>query len=53
VHNLKERVMKAEQVREKNMPNENRLKELSDSIKHNNICIIGITEEERERGAEN
>ena len=35
------------------MQNENRLRELSDSIKHNNIHIIGILEEEREKGAEN
>ena len=34
------------------MDHENRLRELSDSIKHNNIHIIGIPEEE-ERGAEN
>ena len=32
--------------------NENRIKELSDSIKHNNVHIIGIPEE-REREAEN
>ena len=43
----------AEQVREKNMQNADRLKELSDSIKCNNIHIIGISEEEegeREKG---
>ena len=35
------------------MQNENRLREVSDSIKHNNICIIGIPEEEeREKGAQ-
>ena len=34
--------------------NENRLRELSDSIKHNNIHIIGILEEEeKEKGEEN
>jgi len=36
------------------MKNENRLRELSNSIKHNNIYIIGIPErEEGEKGAEN
>ena len=34
------------------MQNENRLRELSDSIKYNNIPIIGVTEEKREKGAE-
>ena len=35
------------------MHNENRLRELSDSIKNNNILIIRIPEgEEKERGAE-
>ena len=34
------------EVREKQiMQNENRLWELSDSIKHNNICIIELSEE--------
>ena len=38
----------AEQVREKNMQNENRCRELRNSIKYN-ICIIGIPEgEDRE-----
>ena len=36
------------------MQNENRLRELTNSIKYNNIRIIGIPdEEERERGEEN
>ena len=35
------------------MQNKNRFRELSDSIKHNNICIIGIPEkEEIEKGKE-
>ena len=29
-----------------------RIGEVSDSVKHNNICIIGVPEEEREKGAE-
>ena len=33
--------------------NEKRLRELSDTIKHNNICIIGILEEGKEKQAEN
>ena len=31
---------------------EARIRELSDAIKWNNICIIGIPEEEKEKGAE-
>ena len=34
------------------MHNENKLKELSDSIKHNNICIIKVLEEEEEEEEE-
>lgn len=29
---------------------ENSLRELTDSIKCNNICVIGIPDEEREKG---
>ena len=44
-----------EQKRERRvLQHKNRLRELSDSIKHNNIHIIGVQEEEeREKGAEN
>ena len=35
------------------MQHENRLKELSDFIKCNNIHIIGVPEEEKEKGTEN
>lgn len=36
------------------MKNENRLRELSNSIRHSNIHIIGVPErEEGEKGAEN
>ena len=38
---------------ERIMQNENRFRELSDSIKHNNTHIIGVPEEGREKGAEN
>ena len=31
------------------MQNKNRLRELSDSIKHNNIHIIGVPEKKREK----
>ena len=34
------------------MDHEGRIRKLSDSMKWNNICIIGIPEEEREKGAE-
>ena len=44
--------MESNQVKQKRekriMQNENRLREFSDSIKHNNIHIIGVPEEERE-----
>ena len=44
----------AEWEREKKIQNENRLRELSDTIKHNSIHIIGIQQEKRERmGTEN
>ena len=43
----------AEQVRQKRIvQNKNRFKEFSDSIKNNNIHIIGIPKEEREEGTE-
>lgn len=35
------------------MEHENRPRECSDSIKHNNIHIIGVPEEEREKGTGN
>ena len=35
------------------MKNENRILELNDTIKHNNICIVRNPEEEREKGTEN
>ena len=35
------------------MEHKNRLREFSDSIKSNNICVIGVPEEEREKGVEN
>ena len=41
----------AEEKRErKELDHKCRLKELRNSIKHNNIFIIGVTEEEEERG---
>ena len=45
----------AEQKREKRiMETMNRIRKLSDSIKHNNIYIIGVPgEEERGKGEEN
>ena len=40
----------AEQNKEKRMKrNEDSLRDLWDNIKHNNICIIGVPEEEEER----
>ena len=44
----------AEQVREKNYAKKELIRELSDSIKHNNIHFIGIVEgKKRGKGAEN
>ena len=43
----------ADQKRERTiMDHENRLRELSDSIKHNNIGTIGVPEEERQKRKE-
>ena len=43
-----------EQEKEKKIENENSIRELSNTSKHNNICFIGIPEgEEREKEAEN
>ena len=56
ISNLENRVMASnqpEQVTGKNMQNDNRRRELSDSIKSNHIHVIGLPEEEeREKGAE-
>ena len=41
------------QKRERTMEHENRYRELSNSIKCKNIHIVGVLEEEREKGAEN
>ena len=44
----------AEQMRGKKiMQIEHSFRELSDSIKHNNIPVTRISEEEREKGTEN
>ena len=43
----------ANQVREKSIQSENKLRKLSNSIKYNNIHTIVITEEERENGTKN
>ena len=46
-------IMDAEQKREKRLKtNEESLGELWDNIKHTNIHIIGVPEEEREKGTE-
>ena len=42
-------VMESNQAEQEREKNENRLRELSDSIKHNNICILGFPED-RGRG---
>ena len=45
--------MKLNKIRERIMEHKNRRTDLRDSIKHSNIHIIGVPEEEREKGAEN
>ena len=58
IHDLENRVMESNQAEQKRekwiMQNKNRLRELSDSIRCNNIHIIEVPEkEEREMRAEN
>ena len=50
-----EEITQAEKkVRKELKPMKNSLRDLWDSIKHTNICIIGVPEgEERDKGAEN
>ena len=43
---------KAEKKRFKILDHEKRITELSDSMKQNNICIIGVPEEEKKKRAE-
>ena len=56
INDLEDRVMESNQAEQrrwkKSKQIQNSLKELSDSIKYNNIRIIGISEE-GEKGAEN
>ena len=48
ISDLEDRVMESNQVNSKKQnKNENRLRELSDIIKHNTICDIEIPEERR------
>lgn len=52
---LKDRVMENNQTEQKKeiiIINEKRLREVSDAIKGNNICITEILQEENEKGAE-
>ena len=53
-NDLEDRIMEsnqAEQMKEKGiMQNGNRFRELSDSIKHNNICMTAITERREKKG---
>lgn len=57
ISNLEDRAIEsnqAEQVREKQNKNKNRLREISDTIEHNNIHIMGIPKgEDREKGVAN
>ena len=57
VNDIEDRIMENNEVEQKRerriMDHKNRLRELSDSIKHNDIHIIGVPEEEqREKGTE-
>lgn len=38
---------------ERKFLNDESLRDLWDSFKHSNICIIGVPEEEKEKGTEN
>ena len=38
---------------ERKFLNDETLRDLWDSFKHSNICIIGVLEEEKEKGTEN
>lgn len=55
INDLEDRIIENNQAgqmrRKKNIQIENCLREPSDSIKHSNIPIIGISEEEREKQA--
>ena len=57
IDDLEDRVMEsnqAEQKKEKGiMQNENQLRELSDSIKYNNVYILGVSEGEERKGDKN
>lgn len=58
ISDIEEKIMEnndAEQKRERRiMQHDNRLRELSDSMKHSNILIIEVPEDkERERGQKN
>ncbi|KAF0871971.1 LORF1 protein, partial [Crocuta crocuta] len=51
-----DRVMESNQVEQRRGEKVRKLRslrELSDSIKYSNICITGISEEERDKGADN
>ena len=51
---LKVRIMETtNQTAKRENKNENSLRDLGDNIKHNNICIIGIPEEDRNLVIEN
>ena len=55
-NDLEDRVMKSNKAEQRSGKNimqiENSLRELNDSIKYNNICIFGISAEERDKGVE-
>ena len=56
IYDLKDRVIRSnqsEQRRTKKLCKQNSFRELCDSIKHNNIQVIGISEEKRNKEAEN
>ena len=55
ISNLKDRIMESNQIEKKREKNYAKwLRELSDSIRCNNICILDVPEEEeKEKGKEN
>ena len=52
INDIEDKIMENNEAWKEEGKKNIRLRELSDSMKYNNICIIGVLEEEREKGAE-
>ena len=57
ISKIKDKIMENDEAEEKRvkkiLDHKGRIRELSDSMKHNSICIIGVPEEEGERKGNN